>query len=87
MDILRTAGGRAATGLERWSSRLRAATAQVRTGNDDERGQGLAEYALILALIAIVAIAALAFFGLQISAVLTDPVNAEMGDVLSLINP
>ena len=42
---------------------------------DGERGQGLAEYALILSLIAIVAIAALAFFGLQISAVLTDPIN------------
>ena len=32
-----------------------------------ERGQGLAEYALILAFIAIVAIAALAFFGVQLS--------------------
>jgi pilus assembly protein Flp/PilA len=33
----------------------------------DERGQGLAEYALILALIAIVAIVALIFLGDQIS--------------------
>jgi pilus assembly protein Flp/PilA len=33
----------------------------------DEAGQGLAEYALILALIAIVAIAALLFMGSQIS--------------------
>ena len=33
----------------------------------DEDGQGLAEYALILALIAIVAIAALLFMGSQIS--------------------
>jgi len=32
-----------------------------------ERGQGLAEYALILALIAIVAIVALIFMGTQIS--------------------
>ncbi|MFL5669828.1 MAG: Flp family type IVb pilin [Chloroflexota bacterium] len=32
-----------------------------------ERGQGLAEYALILALIAIVAIVALIFLGAQIS--------------------
>ena len=32
-----------------------------------ERGQGLAEYALILALIAIVAIVALIFLGTQIS--------------------
>lgn len=34
---------------------------------DDEDGQGLAEYALILALIAIVAIVALLFLGGQIS--------------------
>ena len=37
----------------------------------DEDGQGLAEYALILALIAIVAIVALLFFGSQISDQLT----------------
>ncbi len=34
---------------------------------NDEDGQGLAEYALILALIAIVAIVALIFLGSQIS--------------------
>lgn len=34
---------------------------------DDEEGQGLAEYALILALIAIVSIVALLFLGSQIS--------------------
>ena len=34
---------------------------------DDDDGQGLAEYALILALIAIVAIVALLFLGTQIS--------------------
>ena len=38
---------------------------------DDERGQGLAEYALILALIAIIAIAALLFLGGQISEILS----------------
>ncbi len=37
--------------------------------NDDE-GQGLAEYALILALIAIVAIIALIFLGSQVSTIL-----------------
>ena len=37
----------------------------------DERGQGLAEYALILALIAIVAILALLFLGSQISTILS----------------
>ena len=39
--------------------------------HDDERGQGLAEYALILALIAIIAIAALIFLGGEISAILS----------------
>jgi pilus assembly protein Flp/PilA len=34
---------------------------------DNEEGQGLAEYALILALIAIVAIIALIFLGQQVS--------------------
>jgi pilus assembly protein Flp/PilA len=37
----------------------------------DEAGQGLAEYALILALIAIVAIIALIFLGGQISSILS----------------
>jgi Flp pilus assembly pilin Flp len=37
----------------------------------DERGQGLAEYALILALIAIVAIVALIFLGRQVSKILS----------------
>lgn len=37
-----------------------------------ERGQGLAEYALILALIAIVAIIALIFLGNQISGILSN---------------
>jgi pilus assembly protein Flp/PilA len=36
-----------------------------------EEGQGLAEYALILALIAIIAIAALLFLGTQVSAILS----------------
>ena len=37
----------------------------------DDSGQGLAEYALILALIAIVAIVALIFLGGQISSILS----------------
>ena len=37
----------------------------------DQRGQGLAEYALILALIVVVAIAALVFLGTQISSILS----------------
>ena len=38
---------------------------------DEQEGQGLAEYALILALIAIIAIAALIFLGTQISSILS----------------
>ena len=38
--------------------------------NRDEEGQGLAEYALILALIAIVAIVALTLLGTQVSTIL-----------------
>ncbi len=37
----------------------------------DEDGQGLAEYALILALIAIIAIVALIFLGGQVSTILS----------------
>ena len=39
---------------------------------DRESGQGLAEYALILALIAIVAIVALIFLGSQVSTILSN---------------
>ena len=43
----------------------------LRALNRDEDGQGLAEYALILALIAIVAIVALIFLGNQVSTILS----------------
>jgi pilus assembly protein Flp/PilA len=42
----------------------------------DEHGQGLAEYALILALIAIVAIIALIFLGGQVSGILSNVGNS-----------
>jgi pilus assembly protein Flp/PilA len=42
----------------------------------DEEGQGLAEYALILALIAIVAIIALIFLGTQVSTILSKVGNS-----------
>ena len=45
-------------------------TALINLVRRDEEGQGLAEYALILALIAIVAIIALLFLGGQISGIL-----------------
>jgi len=43
---------------------------------DDDSGQGLAEYALILSLIAIVAIIALVFLGDQVSTLLSDVGNS-----------
>jgi pilus assembly protein Flp/PilA len=46
-------------------------TALIATFRHDEEGQGLAEYALILALIAIVAIVALIFLGTQVSTILS----------------
>jgi pilus assembly protein Flp/PilA len=49
-------------------SRIYSFIASLRS---DESGQGLAEYALILALIAIVAIIALLFLGGQISGILS----------------
>jgi pilus assembly protein Flp/PilA len=45
--------------------------AAIRRHNDRTEGQGLAEYALILALIAIVAIIALIFLGGQVSTILS----------------
>jgi pilus assembly protein Flp/PilA len=46
-------------------------TSVLATLRRDEDGQGLAEYALILALIAIVAIIALIFLGTQVSTILS----------------
>ena len=51
-------------------------TALIRLFHTDEEGQGLAEYALILALIAIVAIVALIFLGTQVSEILSDVGNS-----------
>ena len=39
--------------------------------NDQQAGQGLAEYALIISLVALLAIAALAFFGTSVSGYLS----------------
>jgi len=43
---------------------------------ENETGQGLAEYGLILSLVAIVAIIALIFLGAQVSAVLSTVGNS-----------
>ena len=51
--------------------RMSHLSALIASFSRDEDGQGLAEYALILALIAIVAILALLFLGGQISSILS----------------
>ena len=47
-----------------------------RLPQNEEEGQGLAEYALILALIAVVAIIALIFLGGQVSKILSNVGNS-----------
>jgi pilus assembly protein Flp/PilA len=55
---------------KRWIRMISLAEAIARVLDRDD-GQGLAEYALILALIAIVAIVALIFLGTQVSGILS----------------
>ena len=50
--------------------------ALIASFRSDNEGQGLAEYALILALIAIVAIIALIFLGGQVSKILSNVGNS-----------
>ena len=56
--------------------RMSYLSALIASFNRDEEGQGLAEYALILALIAIVAIVALIFLGNQVSTILSTVGNS-----------
>ena len=51
-------------------------TALIASLRSDDEGQGLAEYALILALIAIIAIIALIFLGNQVSSILSNVGNS-----------
>jgi pilus assembly protein Flp/PilA len=51
-------------------------SALIASIRSEDEGQGLAEYALILALIAIVAIVALIFLGGKVSQILSDVGNS-----------
>ena len=51
---------------------MAALITRLATARHDEEGQGLAEYALILALIAIVVIAAVIFLGGQINTIMSN---------------
>ena len=83
MDKLRNTAGFLAVSVGRPMLWLRATVARDPASEDDpERGQGLAEYALILAFIAIAVIGALTFFGQQLDAVFWDPINAGFSDIV-----
>jgi Flp pilus assembly pilin Flp len=76
MDMLRTGVGLLAAWASRPIPRLQAMLARGPAGEfDPEGGQGLAEYALILALITILAVGALAFVGGNVIGLLTDTVG------------
>ena len=87
MDMLRAAAAR----LAEWATRsgpltkLRAFLPAMPQTDDGQRGQGLAEYALILALIAIVAVASLIFLGESIVGTFTEIINSGFKTVTDLI--
>ena len=80
-NAVATAAGRVARA--RPIASLRARVDAGLTSAEDQHGQGLAEYALILALIAIMSIAALVFMGTVISDMFWDPISEDFGAVLS----
>ena len=83
MDKLRSTGGTLGAWVGRPMPWLLATLARSPAGEEDtEGGQGLAEYALILAFIAIAVIGALAFFGEQLLAVLSGQIGSSISDVV-----
>jgi hypothetical protein len=74
--------------IARQVTTVRRVLAKVSRGSRQaELGQGLPEYALIIALIAIVAISALIFLGTTLSGYFTDPINLEIGQIVDDILP
>ena len=88
MDKLRAAVAQATerAARSRPLQALRAVLAPAPATTDEQRGQGLAEYALILGLIAIVAIVSLIFLGSSVSQLFDDIINKGFSEVLSTIN-
>jgi pilus assembly protein Flp/PilA len=70
-SILAAALGSRVNGLIQEAAAMALVRSFLASHRRDEDGQGLAEYALILALIAIVAIIALIFLGGQVSSILS----------------
>ena len=86
MDMLRAAASLAERATRsRPLMKLRAILPAKPQTDDGQRGQGLAEYALILALIAIVAIASLIFLGDSIKGTFNEIINAGFKTVTDLI--
>jgi Flp pilus assembly pilin Flp len=86
MDMLRAV----ATGVAEWATRSRPSLSprlkRLRLDveeRESQRGQGLGEYALILALIAIIAIVSLSFLGNTITDLFWAPIDEEFGKILS----
>ena len=83
MDTLRSTVGALAAWVRRPMPWLQATLARGPANEEDpEGGQGLAEYALILAFIAIAVIGALAFFGEQLLGVLSGQIGSSISDVV-----
>jgi len=86
MDKLRSTGGTLAAWVGRPMPWLLATLARSPAGEEDpEGGQGLAEYALILALITILAVGAITFVGGNIIGLLSDTVGTGFRYVAQLL--
>ncbi|MEX1295668.1 MAG: hypothetical protein AB1Z67_05815 [Candidatus Limnocylindrales bacterium] len=87
MEKLRAAVARAAERVahSRPVRSLRALMVPSPGTTDEQRGQGLAEYALILALIAITAIVSLIFLGNSITQLFEDIINEGFKYVTDLL--
>ena len=87
MDKLRSAVAAATDRVARSrpAASLRRRLDLAPDGAEDQRGQGLAEYALILGLIAVVAIAALMFLGTSVTTLFEDIINEGFMRVADLI--
>jgi Flp pilus assembly pilin Flp len=86
MDKLAVAASAAAQGVARaWNAAWPGPNGRRPDGDHDhasERGQGMAEYALILSLIAVFAILALIFMGETISDLFWDPISSAINSVV-----
>jgi Flp pilus assembly pilin Flp len=87
MDKLRAMAMSVVMRVDRSWRKLRSWRLPTRRTHHDgaEHGQGLAEYALILAGIAIVAIASMIFLGGTIEGLFWAPISEDFGKVLSRI--